>query len=86
MTPAAEVKRLARIRELARASRRAERALARAIRAANERGIGVRRIAEACGLSPQTVWRIARPANGHEKAATGPQELASRHSKRDAGE
>lgn len=82
MTAAAETKRLARVAELAREQRRAERALARAIRAANERGIGVRRIAVATGLSPQTVWRIARPANGHEKAATGPQKPVSRHSKR----
>lgn len=86
MTAAAETKRLARIAELARAGRRAERALERAIRAANERGIGVRRIADAAGMSPQTVWRIARPPNGHEKAATRPQEPASRHSKRDPGE
>lgn len=62
--PAAEVKRLARIRELAREHRRTGRALLRAIQAAQDRGIGVRKIAAAAGLSKNTVWRAARPGPG----------------------
>lgn len=62
--PAAEVKRLARIRELARDHRRTGRALLRAMRAAQDRGIGVRKIAAAAGLSKNAVWRTARPDSG----------------------
>lgn len=86
MTAAAETKRLARIAQLAREQRRAERALERAIRAAASRGISTRRIAESCGVSHMTVSRLARSGNGHEKAATGPQEPASGSDKRKAGE
>lgn len=63
-TPAAELRRLARIRELAQAQRRNTRALERAIRAAQERGISVRKIAAAAGLSTMAVWRLARPGAG----------------------
>lgn len=62
--PAAELRRLERIRELAGASRRAERALERAIRAALERGISVRKVAAAAGIPPMNVWRLARPGAG----------------------
>lgn len=62
--PAAEVKRLARIRELGRDHRRAWRALERAILAAASRGISVRKIAAAAGLPPMNVWRMMRPGAG----------------------
>lgn len=62
--PAAEVKRLARIAELAREHRKVERALVRAIRAAHERGISVRKIAAAAGVPHMAVWRLARPGKG----------------------
>lgn len=54
--PAAERRRLERLRELAAAHRRTERALGRAVRAALVRGISVRRIAAAIGLPTMTVW------------------------------
>ncbi len=62
--PAAEVRRLARIRELAGHARRSERALERAIRAAHARGISVRKIAAAAGVAPMNVWRLVRTADG----------------------
>lgn len=60
----AELRRLERIRLLAREQRKASRALERAIRAAHERGISVRKIAKAAGLAPMAVWRTARPGAG----------------------
>lgn len=63
-TPAAEAKRLVRIAELAKAERKAERALERAIRAALGRGVSVRKIAAAAGVSQMTVWRLNRPGAG----------------------
>lgn len=68
--PAAEVKRLARIRELAQANRRSTRALDRAIKAAAERGISIRKIAAAAGMPVMTVWKIARTDGGQPDAAT----------------
>lgn len=69
---AVEVRRLARLRELARDKRRAERNLQRAIVAASARGIGVRPIAEATGLAGATVWRLVRSHNGHGPAGQAP--------------
>jgi hypothetical protein len=63
-TPAAEVKRLARIAELARTARRHERALERAMRAAMDHGISTRKIAAVANVSHVTVWRLARPGKG----------------------
>jgi hypothetical protein len=60
-TPAAELRRLARLRELAAAHRRTERALVRAIHAALARGIGVRRVAAAIGWPTMNVWRLSKP-------------------------
>jgi DNA invertase Pin-like site-specific DNA recombinase len=62
--PAGELKRLARIRELAAAHSRTGRALVRAIRAAHVRGISTRKIAAAAGISHANVWRTARPGTG----------------------
>ncbi len=67
--PAAEVRRLARIHELAVQHRRTGRALDRAIRAAHERGISVRKIAAAAGIPQTNVWRKVRPGDGHADAA-----------------
>jgi len=55
-----EEKRLARLRELSRDARRSERTLERAIRAALERGISVRKVAEAVGWDGMRVWRLTK--------------------------
>lgn len=57
--PAAELRRLERLRELAAAHRKTERALVRAIRSALTRGISVRRVASAIGWPTMNVWRLA---------------------------
>ena len=67
--PAGELRRLARIRELAAAHRRTGRALLRAIRAAHVRGISTRKIAAAAGISHTNVWRTARPGPGQPRLA-----------------
>jgi hypothetical protein len=59
-TPAAELRRLERLRELAAAHRKTERALVRAIHAALTRGISVRRVAAAIGWPTMNVWRLTR--------------------------
>lgn len=58
--PAAEVRRLDRLRELAAAHRKTERALVRAIRAALVRGISVRRVAAAVGWPTMNVWKLGQ--------------------------
>jgi len=76
--PAAEVRRLARIRELGREHRRAWRALERAILAAAARGISVRKIAAASGLPPMNVWRLMRPGAGQPGLAREDVKLPNR--------
>lgn len=83
--PAAEVRRLARIRELARDARKAERALERAVRAAHERGISVRKIATAAGVPHMAVWRLARPGKGQPGMAAEDVTLPGRSTKPKAG-
>ena len=56
-TPAVERRRLERLRELAHAHRKTERALERAALAAFSRGISVRRVAAAIGWPTTVVWR-----------------------------
>ena len=68
--PAAEVRRLARIRELAAQHRRTGRALVRAMIAARQRGISVRKIAAAAQMPPMTVQDRTRPRDGQPPAAT----------------
>lgn len=77
----AEARRLARIRELAREDRKTRRALERAIRAAHERGISVRRIAAAAGWAPMAVWRLARPGSGQPGLAAADVRLPNRVAK-----
>lgn len=74
----AEARRLARIGELARDERKARRALERAIRAAQERGISVRKIAAAAGWAPMAVWRLARPGAGQPGLAAEDVRLPNR--------
>lgn len=84
--PAAEVKRLDRIRELGREHRRAWRALERAILAALARGISVRKVADAAGLPHMNVWRMTRPGSGQPGLDRGDVNLPGRPAKpKDAG-
>lgn len=84
-TPATELRRLRRIHELAREQRKATRALERAIRAAHERGISVRKIAAAAGWAPMAVWRLARPGAGQPGLDAADVRLPNRVAKRDRG-
>lgn len=58
--PAAELRRLDRLSELAAAHRKTGRALGRAIHAALDRGISVRRVGAAVGWPTMNVWRLTR--------------------------